>query len=62
MGAKLSPVVRELHPAIGNAFKDFDVLEFLGLPTEHNESHLPQALIRRMKAFILELGMERNRI
>lgn len=30
--AKLSAVMRELHPSVGNTFKDSYVLEFLGLP------------------------------
>jgi predicted nuclease of restriction endonuclease-like (RecB) superfamily len=54
--AKLSPVVRELHPSIGSTFKDSYVLEFLGLPPEHSESHLQKALVQHMKVFILELG------
>ena len=53
---KLSAVLRELHPTIGNTFKDNYVLEFLGLPETHSESDLQQALIQHMKAFILELG------
>ncbi|MFZ2889327.1 PDDEXK nuclease domain-containing protein [Sulfuricurvum sp.] len=53
---KLSAVLRELHPMIDNTFKDSYVLEFLGLPTQHNESHLQKALIANMKQFILELG------
>jgi len=55
-GAKLSPLVREIHPAIGVAFKDNYVLEFLGLPDGHSENDLQQALVRHMKAFVLELG------
>lgn len=53
---KLSAVLRELHPTIGNTFKDNYVLEFLGLPETHSESDLQKALIQHMKAFILELG------
>ena len=34
------------------------VLEFLGLPLQHNESHLQKALIHNMKQFILELGKD----
>lgn len=56
IGAKLSPVVRELHPNIQHAFKDNYVLEFLGLPETHSESDLQKALTQHMKAFILELG------
>ncbi len=58
MGAILSPLVRELHPAIGNTFKDNYVLEFLGLPPVHSENRLQKALVRHMKQFILELGKE----
>jgi predicted nuclease of restriction endonuclease-like (RecB) superfamily len=58
LAAKLSPVVRELHPGIGNAFKDSYVLEFLGLPPVHSENDLQTALVRQMKAFILELGQD----
>lgn len=53
---KLSAVLRELHPNIHNTLKDNYVLEFLGLPKQHAESHLQKALIENMKRFILELG------
>jgi predicted nuclease of restriction endonuclease-like (RecB) superfamily len=56
LGAKLSPLVRELHPAIQTTFKDSYVLEFLGLPETHSESDLQKALTQHIKAFILELG------
>ncbi|QWF69745.1 DUF1016 family protein [Methylomonas paludis] len=55
---KLSAVLRELHPNISNTLKDNHVLEFLGLPMQHKESHLQKALIRNMKKFILELGRD----
>ncbi len=48
--------MRELHPTIENTFKDYYVLEFLGLPPDHSEASLQKALIRHMKQFILELG------
>lgn len=54
----LSPAVRELHPAIGNTFKDNYVLEFLGLPPAHSENRLQKALVQHMKQFILELGKD----
>jgi predicted nuclease of restriction endonuclease-like (RecB) superfamily len=54
----LSPAVRELHPTIGNAFKDNYVLEFLGLPPAHSENRLQKALVQHMKQFILELGKD----
>ena len=55
---KLSAVLRELHPALENVFKNNYVLEFLGLPEDHNESDLQKALIQNMKNFILELGRD----
>jgi len=55
---KLSAVLRELHPDISNTLKDNYVLEFLGLPMQHNESHLQKALTQNMKQFILELGRD----
>lgn len=58
LGAKLSPAVREIHPAIEGVFKDSYVLEFLGLPEAHREADLQRALLHRMKAFILELGSD----
>jgi len=55
---KLSAVLRELHPTIDNTFKDNYVLEFLGLPQTHSETHLQAALVQNMKQFILELGRD----
>lgn len=55
---KLSAVLREIHPTIGNTFKDSYVLEFLGLPATHSENDLQKALIQQMKPFILELGKD----
>lgn len=56
--AKLSTALRELHPTVGEAFKDRYVLEFLGLPEPHSEGDLQRALVRHMKAFVLELGRD----
>lgn len=58
LGAKLSPLAREIHPAIQQTFKDQYVLEFLGLPETHSENDLQTALTQHMKAFILELGRD----
>lgn len=55
---KLSPVVRELNPAISGAFKDTYILDFLHLPKAYNENDLQKALISQMKDFILELGKD----
>ena len=54
----LSPLARELYPTLENVFKNNYVLEFLGLPEDHNESDLQKALIQNMKSFILELGRD----
>jgi predicted nuclease of restriction endonuclease-like (RecB) superfamily len=56
--AKLSTVLRELHPAAEQVFKDNYVLEFLGLPEQHSEADLQRALLQHMKVFILELGSD----
>jgi predicted nuclease of restriction endonuclease-like (RecB) superfamily len=55
---KLSAALRVLQPAIGQAFKDHYVLEFLGLPEPHSENDLQRALVQNMKAFVLELGKD----
>jgi predicted nuclease of restriction endonuclease-like (RecB) superfamily len=55
---KLSAVLREIHPSIDHTLKDNYVLEFLGLPMEHEEKELQKALIQNMKQFILELGRD----
>jgi predicted nuclease of restriction endonuclease-like (RecB) superfamily len=55
---KVSELLRKLHPAIDNTFKDSYVLEFLGLPIDHSENNLKKALIQNMKRFILELGRD----
>lgn len=55
---RLSAALRVLQPAEGEVFKDRYVLEFLGLPEPHNENDLKRALVRHMKAFVLELGKD----
>jgi predicted nuclease of restriction endonuclease-like (RecB) superfamily len=55
---KISAVLREVHPSIDHTLKDSYVLEFLGLPMEHEEKELQKALIQNMKQFILELGRD----
>jgi predicted nuclease of restriction endonuclease-like (RecB) superfamily len=55
---KLSAVLRELHPTIGNHFKNSYVLEFLGLPEAHSERDLQRALVRQMTQCVLELGRD----
>ncbi|MCV9932863.1 PDDEXK nuclease domain-containing protein [Flavobacterium sp. LS1R47] len=56
--AKVSSVMRELHPDITNTFKDSYIFDFLNLSEPHSESDLQKGLIRQMKNFILELGKD----
>jgi predicted nuclease of restriction endonuclease-like (RecB) superfamily len=44
-----------VEPAL--AFRDPYVLDFLGLPSEHSESQLEQAILDEMQRFLLELGV-----
>lgn len=55
---KVSPVVRQLHPAAVDVFKDSYVVEFLQLPAEHNEADLHLGLVERLKEFLIELGRD----
>lgn len=55
---KISAALREIHPSVDYTLKDNYVLEFLGLPREHEEKELQTAIIRHMKQFILELGSD----
>ena len=55
---KLSAALRVIKPAADEVFKDHYVLEFLGLPDPHSENDLKRALVRHMKAFVLELGKD----
>lgn len=55
---KLSAALRELHPTIGNHFKNSYVLEFLGLPEAHSERDLQRALVQQMTQCVRELGKD----
>ncbi len=55
---KLSPLLRELQPAIEGAFRDSYVFEFLNLPEPFGEADIQQALIAEIRSFILELGKD----
>lgn len=57
-GAKVSPVVTQIHPDIFAVFKDTYVLDFLDLPHSHSEKELQQAIIQNLKHFILEFGKD----
>ncbi len=53
---RLSPVVRELHPAAQEIFKDTYLLDFLNLPAVHSEADLQRGLVADLKKFLMELG------
>jgi predicted nuclease of restriction endonuclease-like (RecB) superfamily len=55
---KVSAAVRQMHPEAADVFRDAYTVEFLGLPREHTENDLHQALLNRMKDFLLELGRD----
>ena len=55
---KVSAAVRQMHPEAIDIFRDAYNVEFLGLPREHSENDLHQALLNRMKDFLLELGQD----
>ncbi len=54
----VSPLARQLIPAVENVFKDTYLLDFLDLPDAHSEADLQSALVGRLKQFILELGRD----
>ena len=56
--AKVSALLRQLHPEGISAFKDAYMLEFLGLQGDHSESDLHQGLLAKLKAFLGELGRD----
>ena len=55
---KVSPVVRQTHPEAVALFRDAYHLEFLGLPAVHAEADLHQALLDRLREFLIELGRD----
>ena len=55
---KVSPVVRQSHPAAMSIFKDAYVVEFLNLPEDHSEHDLQRGLLAKLKAFLIELGRD----
>jgi predicted nuclease of restriction endonuclease-like (RecB) superfamily len=56
--AQVSAVLTQMHPQAGSVFKDAYVVEFLGLPEEHDESDLHLGLLAKLKAFLIELGRD----
>jgi hypothetical protein len=47
-----------MNPSTGSIFKDSYLLEFLELPAGHAESDLHQALLEKLKDFLIELGRD----
>jgi predicted nuclease of restriction endonuclease-like (RecB) superfamily len=58
MPAKVSPLVRQIHPLAPSVFKDSYVVEFLGLPEGHSEADLQRGLLMKLKNFLIELGRD----
>lgn len=56
--AKVSAVLTQTHPESLNVFKDSYVIDFLNLPAQHSEADLHQALLGKLKHFLLELGRD----
>lgn len=55
---KLTPLVSQLHPEAASYLKDTYMVEFLGLPSEHEEKDLHHALLHKLKDFMIELGRD----
>lgn len=54
----LSPQLLRDYPSSEYLLKDKALVDFLGLPANHNEHHLHKGLLEHMKEFILELGKD----
>lgn len=55
---KTSPIVAQHYPKALDVFKDSYVVEFLNLPSAHNEADLHKGLLLKLKDFLLELGRD----
>ena len=55
---KVSPAVRQIHPAAIDEFKNAYNIEFLGLAVDHSEADLHDALLRNLGRFLTELGRD----
>ncbi|WP_143304599.1 PDDEXK nuclease domain-containing protein [Chitinophaga vietnamensis] len=49
---------QQVPASLSHGFKDSYVFEFLNLPETHSEKDLQKALVKKIKAFILELGKD----
>jgi len=56
--AKLSTPLTVLHPDAAAVFKDSYLVEFLNLSKDHSEADLHNALVERLKDFLIELGRD----
>ena len=56
--AKVSAVLRQIHPQAPAVFRDAYMVEFLALPDGHNEADLHQGLLAQLKTFLTELGRD----
>lgn len=56
--AKVSAALTQMQPQAQHAFKDAYMVEFLALPEDHSEQDLHRGLLRRLKAFMTELGRD----
>ena len=56
--AKVSPLVRQIHPNAASVFKDSYLVEFLDLPAAHLENDLQRGLLAQLRQFLLELGRD----
>ena len=56
--AKVSPLVRQMHPEALSVFKDTYMVEFLDLAHGHVEADLHVGLLRRLRDFLIELGRD----
>lgn len=56
--AKISPLVRQTHPAALDVFRDAYMVEFLDLSEPHSEFDLHRGLLGRLKDFLIELGRD----
>jgi len=56
--ATLSPVLRKIHPAATDIFRDEYFLDLMALPKDHSEMDLQKAIVINLKEFILEFGKD----
>lgn len=55
---KLSAILREIIPSSDRSFRDRYIMDFLGKKTYSDEYSMKQAIIAKMKDFILEVGKD----